>query len=177
MVLFLKELLFIDSNPVIKKEAAIMPIKSESMEKDFLGVSVFNALSKNNIKNCGDFNECRRLFLLAEKECTGNINEKIFCLAVIDENLNYCKWIDLKWYAITCTAFLEKNIGKCMEIRDAFEIAPCIKDFVLNNEDANCGVLSSDWEKACEAFKNKSRAKCDMIDSGTIKKACITFLE
>ncbi len=140
---------------------------------DALGGLVFGALELKNSAACDENAECQRLFFLAEKECFGAANERIFCLAVIDENAHYCNWIELKWYSVTCSAFFESDLNKCMGIGEINERVLCIQDLALNLQGADCSVLSGDWGKACEAFTEKNREKCGAIKASEAMEACI----
>jgi len=145
----------------------------DSIEGDALGALIFGAFELKNSAACDENAECLRLFSIAEKECFGAVNEQIFCLAVIDENAHYCNWIELKWYSITCSAFFESDLNKCMDIGQINERVLCIQDLALNLQGADCSMLSGDWGKACEAFMEENRDKCGAIKASEVRESCI----
>ncbi|MFH1234306.1 MAG: hypothetical protein V1493_01715 [Candidatus Diapherotrites archaeon] len=129
-----------------------------------LGFYVKNAL-ENGADKCDAIPECQRLFSLAEKKCSGSLHEKIFCLAVFDSNTDYCGWIDVTWYSITCKAFFDANAGECLAIRPEDERLLCIQDLALNVPGLDCNVLPGVLAKECEGLKQEAGENAGIEES------------
>lgn len=136
------------------KTPAPTPQPEEEMD---LGFYVKKALEKGE-EGCGDSQECLRLFSLAEKNCSGSTNEKIFCLAVFDSNKDYCGWLSLEWYKATCIAFLDGNVQECLGLKAEAERMLCVKDLAANLEEMDCNALPSEFAAIC----GEERAKGTM---------------
>lgn len=154
-------------------------ILAESMNKPH--ENLYTALEKNNISFCKSRDGiepelCRKIFLSVQEKCSeGKPFEKIFCIAFIEKKKEYCDFISLDWYAITCRAIIDENPNPCMEIDSVKNRALCVRDLAVNIEGLDCSPLEPDWKALCVAHKDFDSEECNAIADSKIREECLAL--
>ncbi|MCX6802452.1 MAG: hypothetical protein NT067_05080 [Candidatus Diapherotrites archaeon] len=103
--------------------------------------------------------------------------EKFFCVAFLENDANYCEFIEVQWYRAACLAILSQDISRCNEAVNDFGKAMCIRDFAVSFSDFDCKDLNEPgWTEFCSIARQRAVENCNSITDGGIKSACLEVL-
>ena len=140
--------------------------------------NIQRAIETGDPGECGpegvEGSECAELAEFAGQYCgDGNIEEKVFCIAFLKGRKEYCGWIDLNWYSLTCAAIIEADFGQCNAITYWKNRARCISELATNLDGADCGFwVEADWRLFCRAQADFSPQGCDSIGQNRLREHC-----
>lgn len=120
---------------------------------------------------------CVELAEFAGQYCGGgSAMEKTFCIAFLKEKKEYCEWIDLNWYSLTCIAIIEKDFSGCNRIGYEKNRALCISELARNLGGMGCDFNEIDWQLFCIAQADFNLQECSSIGQSRLREQCQEIL-
>jgi len=169
-----------DGRPEAKQSISIdigdLNAGAKAAEEPPLGPALRKAIESGNAEDCnsagGYSGECSELFSFSEEHCSDSTDEKIFCIAFLKEEADYCGWIGLRWYSIACTALLTGEVSACYKAYGEENEALCVSEVARNLEGVNCLFEEADWREFCLAQRDLNSGKCAVIEDSSLKDLC-----
>jgi len=120
--------------------------------------------------------QCREIFFSAQEKCSeGKPFERIFCVAFVEKKGDYCEFISLDWYAVTCRAIIDEDLNACIGLDSVKNRALCVRDLAVNLENPDCASLEPSWKSFCTAHKNLNSVECNAISDSRIREQCLAL--
>jgi len=144
------------------------------------------SIQNDNIKLCNEIanttkrTECINFFNFVKRNCGERpLNQKYFCVSIIEKDPNYCYCIQEDWSRYDCLAYIKQDHKICYKIKDKYLKSICLRNFAINfNKKEICDeIVNEDIKFSCNAIITRDKSLCFDIGNEEEKSSCLSLIK